>query len=244
MTPEARRKQIQLNLAYVSGKTDEIYDAFLNVCSFSKGADLPGFRRELEKRSRLWYREPAIGGVPHFSRSLTVAMIDLLSLCRNYGVLVDREIIKYIRSLFLVDGLVSRIAPGLDLAPQIRKVCEDFMAREAQRKMLSRSALLTMLADLSGWLMAGPGRMLHALEILERRQIRIQTTPARKREGQEGLRARAVFVMAVWFTLGLLTFIAWQKLFIGRSFLGYLVVTFWGVWTVWLADILRRLARD
>jgi ubiquinone biosynthesis protein len=244
MTPEARRKQIQLNLAYVRGKTDEIYDAFLNVCSFSKGADLPGFRRELERRSRLWYREPAIGGVPHFSRSLTVAMIDLLSLCRNYGVLVDREIIKYIRSLFLVDGLVSRIAPGLDLAPQIRKVCEDFMAREAQRKMLSRAALLTMLADLSGWLMAGPARMLHALEILERRQVRIQTRSARRREGQQGLRSRTVFVMGVWLGLGLLTFVAWQKLFTERSFLGYVVASFWGVWTVWLVDLLRRLARD
>ncbi len=244
MTPEARRKQIQLNLAYVRGKTDEIYDAFLNVCSFSKGADLPGFRRELERRSRLWYREPAIGGVPHFSRSLTVAMIDLLSLCRNYGVLVDREIIKYIRSLFLVDGLVSRIAPGLDLAPQIRKVCEDFLAREAQRKMMSREALLTMLADLSGWLMAGPARMLHALEILERRQVRIQTRPVRKREGQEGLRSRAVFVMGVWLGVGILTLVTGQKLFIGRSFLGIVLVSFWGVWTVWLVDLLRRLARE
>jgi len=58
-------------------------------------------------------------------------MIDLPTLCRFYGVQVDREMIKYIPSLSLVDGLVSRIAPGLDLAPKIRRLCEDFIAREA-----------------------------------------------------------------------------------------------------------------
>ncbi len=244
MTPEARRKQIQLNLAYVRGKTDEIFQAFLNVCTFTKGADLPGLRRELERRSRFWYREPAIGGVPHFSRSLTVAMIDLLTLCRYYGVLVDREMIKYIRSLFLVDGLVSRLAPGLDLAPQIRKVCEDFLAREAQQKMLSRGAVLTILTDLSGWLLAGPGRMLHALELFERRQVRLQTRSEKRADDQEGLKIRALFVAVVWLAVGIASLAAGKKLFQGAWFSGYLLITFWGVWTVWLVDLLRRLARE
>ncbi len=244
MTPEARRKQIQLSLAYVRGKTEEIFSAFLNVCTFTKEADLPGFRKELERRSRLWYREPAIGGVPHFSRSLTVAMIDLLTLCRYYGVLVDREMIKYIRSLFLVDGLVTRLAPGLDLAPQIRKVCEDFLAREAQRKMFSKAAGLTLLADLSGWLLAGPGRLLHAMEVMERRQIRLQTRSDQDEGRREGLRIRALLVAAVWLAVTLFAVSGLQNVTLRfPPFSGYLVVAFWGVWTVWLVDLLRRLAR-
>ncbi len=241
MTPEARRKQIQLSLAYVRGKTEEIYTAFLNVCTFTAGADLPGFRKELERRSRFWYREPAIGGVPHFSRSLTVAMIDLLTLCRFYGVLVDREIIKYIRSLFLVDGLVSRLAPGLDLAPQIRKVCEDFIAREAQGKMLSRGAALTFLADVSGWLLAGPGRMLYALELLERRQLQLQTRRERDPVRQEGLRARLLFVALVWLLVTLVAFGSLRGSSAGMSVFGFAALGFWGAWTVWMVNLLRRL---
>jgi ubiquinone biosynthesis protein len=244
MTQEARRKQIELNLAYVRGKTDEVYRAFLNVCTFTKEADLSGFRAELERRSRLWYREPAVGGVPHFSRSLTVAMIDLLNLCRNYGVLVDREMIKYIRSLFLADGLVSRLAPGLDLAPQIREVCEDFLAREAQGKMLSRGAALTLLADLSGWLLEGPGRLLHTLELVERRQVRLQTRSEKGRSRLEGLRLRTLFASAVWLFLGLVGLASSRNLFLGGAFPGYLLLTFWGLWTVWLVDLLRKLARQ
>ncbi len=244
MTPEAIRKQIQLNLAYVGGKNDEIYDAFLTVCTFSEGADLPGFRRELERRSRLWYREPAIGGVPHFSRSLTVAMIDLLTLCRYYGVLVDREMIKYIRSLFLVDGLVSRLAPGLDLAPRIRKVCEDFLAREAQRNLLSTGTALSALADLAGWLTAGPSRMIHAIELMERRQMLLHTRTGRKEDRHEGLRMKALFVAAVWLVLGAVSLAGRSSILLGASLSGYLLLSFWAVWTVWLAGLLRQLARE
>jgi len=244
MTPEARRKQIQLSLAYVRGKTDEIFDAFMNECTFTKQADLPGFRRELERRSRLWYREPAVGGVPHFRRSLTVAMIDLLALSRYYGVQVDREMIKYIRSLFLADGLVSRLAPGLDLAPQIRRVCEEFIARDAQGRMFSSGAALTLLADLSGWMLAGPGRMLHALDLMERRQLRLQTRRERIPSRTGGLRTRALFAVGVWLALAAFSLASDRGIFTGASFSGYLVLVFWGLWTAWLVSLLRRVARE
>ncbi len=244
MTPEARRKQIILSHAYVRGKTDEIFDAFMNVCTFTKQSDLPGFRRELERRSRLWYREPAIGGVPHFRRSLTVAMIDLLALSRNYGVQVDREMIKYIRSLFLADGLVSRLAPGLDLAPQIRQVCEEFIARDAQGRMLSSGAALTLLADLSGWMLAGPGQMLHAMEIIERRQLRFQTRSARSLTRTGGLRTRALFAAAVWLAMAAFSVATGHSIFTQASFASYLVLAFWSLWTVWLVGLVRRVARE
>jgi len=244
MTSEARRKKIQLNLAYVSGKTDEIFEAFMNVCTFTAESDLAGFRRELEQRSRLWYREPAVGGVPHFRRSLTIAMIDMLTLCRYYGVHVDHEMIKYIRSLFLADGLVSRLAPGLDLAPQIRKVCEEFVARDAQSRMLSGGAALTLMADLSGWMLAGPGRMLRALEVMERRQLRLQTRSKTSPSRVGGLRTRALFASAVWLALAFFPLATHHNIFTEASFSGYLVIGFWGAWTVWLTNLLRRVARQ
>jgi len=42
--------------------------------------------------------------------------------------------IKYIRSTILVDGLVSLIAPGLDIADSLRKVVEEYLIAEARRK--------------------------------------------------------------------------------------------------------------
>ncbi len=242
LTAEARRKQIQLSMAYSSGKSEEIFLGFLNVCTFTSSVDLDGFRRELNKRVKYWYREPAIGGVPQLHRSLTVAMVDLLTLCRYYGLLVDREMIKYIRSLFLVDGLVSLLAPGLDLTPQIRNVCEEYLAREAGNKLLSRGAALNFLADLSGWLSTNPAQLLRALEAIERKQARSQPRPESSSDSRENLRIRALAVGVVWFSLGIAAVAGRQTISVGSlPFSGYLFIGLWGGCTLWLANLLRRL---
>ncbi len=242
LTTEARRKLIELSMAYASGRSEDIHKAFLSVSTFSGEADLRGFRLELERRSRLWYHEPAVAGIPHLSRSLTTAMFDLLSLCRNYGLLVDREMIKYIRSLILVDGLVSRLEPQLDIAPQIRRVCEDFYAEEAQNKMFSRGAGLTFLADLSGWLLAGPGRLLDSFERLERRQFRVRTRSASRPSNNEGLRAKAIVLTAAWLTVATALLVGYKESGIGwASPIAIVLTGFWGGWTIWILKLLRGM---
>ncbi len=183
-----------------------------------------------------------MGGVPHFSRSLTTAMLDLLTLCRSHGLLVDREMIKYIRSLILVDGLVTRLAPGLDLAPHIRRVCEDFLAREARVKMASPSAALTFLADLSGWLLAGPGRMLQAIDLLERRQVRVQTRSEREVSVAEGMRIRAQWLAGIWVALAIVVLEGRENLSVNAA--TFAIMGLWAFWTVWLLGLLRRLRRS
>ena len=125
LTPEARRKQIELTLAYSSGDAESIYNGFLNICIVDQQADLAGLRRRIEELTTLWYEEPALAGRVRFRVTVTQTMMDLLKVCQNYGVLVDREMIKYIRSTILADGLVARLAPGVDLAGVLRRVVED-----------------------------------------------------------------------------------------------------------------------
>jgi hypothetical protein len=52
-----------------------------------------------------------------------------------------------------------------------------------------------------------------------------------------------MLVAAIWFALGIVGFSGMQNLLFKSSFSGYLLITFWGVWTVWLVELLRRLAR-
>jgi hypothetical protein len=66
--------------------------------------------------------------------------------------------------------------------------------------MASPSAALTFLADLSGWLLAG-GRMLQAIDLLERRQVRLQTRAERETSAAEGMRIRALWLAGVWVAL-------------------------------------------
>ena len=241
LTPDARRKQIDLSLAYASGRSEEIFEAFVGICTLSKHADLAGFRADLERRSGSWYREPAIGGVPHFRQSLTTAMLDLLHLCRNYGLLVDREMIKYVRSLMLTDGLVSRLAPGLDLAPHIRHVCEEFLAAEARAKMASPSTALTFLADLSAWLSAGPSRLLQILDRLERSRMGTRGRERAERKPPDRMVLQASLVAASWLVLTAVLVASRSRLTVDAvtaSALGS-----WCAWSIWLVYIVRRLRR-
>lgn len=243
LTPEARRKIIQMTLGYVRGENDEIFSSFMAVSEITPDADLEGFRRELEKLSRRWYREPPVAGRPQFGRSLTVLMIDLLTMCRSFGVLPRREMIKYIRSLFLADGLVSRLAPGLDYGPHLRELCEEYVMEEAQRKMFSSRAGLPVLADVVGWLQTGPGGLLRALDLLERRELPLRVKLADSDGG--GTAMRGVFWAVVgWLAVVATLLVHWDA--VSRSPWsagGILVWTLTTAVTAWLLAILWRLTR-
>ena len=243
LTPEARRKIIQMTLGYVRGENDEIFSSFMAVSEITPHADLDGFRRELERLSRRWYREPAVAGRPQFGRSLTILMIDLLTMCRSFGVLPRREMIKYIRSLFLADGLVSRLAPGLDYGPHLRQLCEDYVMREAQRKMFSNRAALPVLADAVGWLQSGPGGLLRALDLLERREL-----PLRVKLADSGAGSRpgsAVFwVLVAWLAVVVTLLSHWETMaktpFTAAGLVGWCAAA--GL-TGWLLTIVWKLTR-
>lgn len=236
LTPEARRKQIELTLAYSTGSPDDIYREFLNICTPTKDADLDGMRRQLTAMSANWYEEPAVGGQVRFRISVTAAMLDMLSVARNYGVLVDREMIKYIRGTFLADGLITRLSPGFDIARSLREVVEEYLRDEASRKIFSRAATLSMLTDLAIWMKTGPTAMLRALDLVERRQLRMRTMAPDDSDKDEGLRNRVLAVAAVWaFSILFLT--------MGGGLPSWYAVIFLSAWTVWMLLLLRKLAR-
>src|SRR5258708_37248507 len=105
LRPQARRKQIELTLAYASGDPEAIYNGFLNICIVGPDADLIGMRRRIEELARDWYAEPAVARRGRFRDTVTTTMMDLLSIAPGYGVLVCREMIKYIPTTSLADGL-------------------------------------------------------------------------------------------------------------------------------------------
>jgi len=243
LTPEARRKQIELTLAYASGDAESIYREFLNICTPTKDADLDGMRRRIRELSHTWYEEPAVGGQVKFRVSVTAAMMDLLSICRFYGVLVDREMIKYIRSTFLVDGLVTRLAPGFDLAKQLRDLVEEYLYDEARRRVFSQAGTLSLLTDMAIWLKSGPGAMLRALDLFERRQIKLRSTVQKNKDHDGSLRAKAMAATAVWvISILFLAMCGGIPSWKSAPFFASITAIFVTSWTLWMLLLLRRLA--
>ena len=242
LTPEARRKQIELTMAYASGSADAIYREFLNICTIAPDADLPALREKISALTREWYSEPPVAGAVRFRVKITRTMMDLLNISRRYGLLVDREMIKYIRSTVLADGVISRLAPGFDLASVLRKVVEEYIVEENRKKIFSTPGALSFLTDLTVWLEAGPSDFLHALDMLQRRQLRMSAVMTVAPDQSEGLRARALYVGAVWvISVLFLTFGGGLPPFRTAPFLTVLAIAFVILWSGWLLRLLRRL---
>jgi ubiquinone biosynthesis protein len=242
LTPEARYKQIELTMAYSGGDPEAIYRQFLNICIITADADLKGMRQRIAEMAHTWYQEPSVHGQVQFRVSITVAMMDLLTVCRYYGVLVDREMIKYIRSTVLVDGVVSRLAPGLDMAQSLRDVTEEYLYEQSRKKILSAGGAISLLTDLAIWIKTGPASMVRALELIERRQMTVKTGSLPDQDEQQPLRARAFAGIAVWALV--MVFLT-----LGGSPVAKSNSTFWEIilgifvtsWTIWLLLLLRRL---
>ena len=242
LTKEARRKQIELTLAYSSGDPDAIYQQFLNICTLTPQADPEGLRNEIARMARTWYREPAVDGKARFDVSVTVTFLDLLTAARTYGALVDPEMVKYIRSTVLANGVVSRLAPQLDMAETLRHVVEDYMLDEARRQIFSSGGALSMLADIAVWMKIGPVSMVRALERFDRRQLDVKTLSTIDPDANRLLRVRIFSGVAVLAMTVLYLSFGGAAASIRQSFfLATLVKVFVISWTFWLLMLLRRL---
>ena len=243
LTPEARRKQIELTLAYATGSPEAIYREFLNICMPTPDADLEGMRLRIAQMAKTWYVEPAIGGRVRFRISVTAAMMDLLTVCRDYGVLIDREMIKYVRSTVLVDGLVSLLSPGFDIAGVLRELVEEYLVDSASRKVFSRAGALSIATDLAIWMKRGPTSMLRSLDLFERREIRFRSAGNSKSGKDDGLRRRAFAAGAVWaFSMLFLVLAGGLPSWKTAPFFATVTAVFVTSWTLWMLLLLRRLA--
>jgi len=246
LTREARRKQIVLTLAYATGNPEEIYHQFLNICVPTPDADLERMRQRITEMTRTWYVEPAVGGHVRFKVSVTAAMMDLLTVSRENGVLIDREMIKYVRSTVIVDGLVSLLSPGFDIAASLRTLVEEYLVEEASRKILSRAGALSILTDVAIWMKTGPTAMLRSLDLFERREIRLRSsggpTPAQVRTTL-ALRRRALAAGSVWaFSILFIVLSGGLPSFRTAPLSATISAIFVTSWTVWVLLLLRRLA--
>jgi ubiquinone biosynthesis protein len=243
LTPEARRKQIDLTLAYSTGSPEAIYKEFLNICTPTPDADLEGMRRELVAMSQTWYEEPPTRGEVRFRISVTAAMLDMLQVARNYGLLVDREMIKYIRGTFLADGLITRLSPGFDIARSLRDVVEEYLTDEASRRIFSRAAALSMLTDVTIWMKTGPAGMLRALDLFERRKIQLRMGRTFDPRKDDHLPQKFQAVAAVWaFSIIFLALGGGPPSWKASPAFAAVTGVFLTAWTLWMLFLLRRLS--
>jgi predicted unusual protein kinase regulating ubiquinone biosynthesis (AarF/ABC1/UbiB family) len=240
LSSEARRRLVNLTHAFSTGDPAALYDAFLPVCQLDAHSDLGRLRRQIERFARDWYAEPAIPGRVRLRVSVSRCFMDLLAACRESGVVADRAVVRYIRAVYLADGLVSRIARDFDLARALREVVEGCLMDDARRQLVSRGAAVAVLA--ARWLRVGPASV-----VLDSNGAR---TPRRRRAAapQEGSPAwpgpRGWTALAVWSVLGLSLVLTGLPGWPDSPALAAVVGVTTTAWTLWVWRLLRPVSFD
>lgn len=165
LSRHTRRHLVGLTLAYTRGDLDGIAAAFLEVTVKGPRFEARRFRAGLASLRNEWYE----GRRSKLRKSFTLVMLDMLRLSHQADVWPERDVIKYIRSAIVIDGLIARFAPAFDTGAYLAEVCARHLAADVLERLLSRDGLLEWLAAGSRLLREAPGRALDAAAALWRR---------------------------------------------------------------------------
>jgi len=178
----ARRHLVAMTLAYTRGDLEAMGSAFFKVSVMARDAAPAAFRRGLRELARGWYE--GHGRAIRLRKSFTLMMLDMLRLSRATGIWPERDVIKYIRSAIIIDGLVHRFAPALDVGRYLERVCTRQLREESLRELLSPERLVEWAATVAELAREGPARVasLAAQEptgpgLEGRRRVRAEPVP-------------------------------------------------------------------
>jgi ubiquinone biosynthesis protein len=203
LSPFSRRLLVTMTLAHTRGDVDRMAAAMLEVSVPEAGADVDGFGAGMRRLAAGWYERRGDGSV-RLCKSFTMVMLDMLQLSRATGVWPERDIIKYIRSAMAVDGLITRLAPDIDLGATLDRVCSRHLERHTLAQRMSSRNLLDWSAA-SARLMLDGG--LRAAALLDRLAADGAAAgagagvPERRHDGDRPVALATIFVL----TMALLT---------------------------------------
>jgi ubiquinone biosynthesis protein len=236
----SRRHLVALTLATTRADVDGMADAFFKLATSDSDSNPTLFRTSLAEVSQEWYEVE--GSETVLKRNFTLVMLDMLILCRKAGILPERDVIKYIRSAVAADGLITRLAPGFNVGRYLEEACQQLIARELRRALLSRDTFAALLTSTGHLVEDGAARAATVLRRIAEGEVTalVDVTTAADRDVQRRRRTLRLAGVVVALT-------ALIELTGGATRFGVNILTaeavLGGVALVMLLDSVRRLAR-
>jgi ubiquinone biosynthesis protein len=219
LSPYSRQYLLRMTLAYSRGDLPTMCESFFRVSTISRESDVDGFREGLRRLAQDWYGES--GEQARFRKSITVIMLELLTLSRKASILPQRDVIKYIRSAIAIDGLIKQFAPGFDVGRHLESVCDRQLHWRVLRELVSAEAILGWLGANSNLARDG---VLRTIEVMRKMSngdlvVRAELDRHRRPAGSEGSRALRIAATSL---LPLIVLTAGQDCHLNRTALRWI----------------------
>ena len=131
--PYARTWLAAMTLALVRRDIDDLHRSFLKLVVPRKDANPVAFRAGLDKLADGWYGG---SGGTRLRKPAALVMVEMLGLSRECAMLPEREVVKYIRSVMTLDGVVHRFAPDLELGHEIEQASIATLNAQSGRQLV------------------------------------------------------------------------------------------------------------
>lgn len=131
--PYARTWLAAMTLALVRRDIDDLHRSFLKLVVPRRDANPVAFRADLDRMADGWYGGP---GGTKLKKPAALVMVEMLGLSREHAMLPEREVVKYIRSVMTLDGVVHRFAPDLDLGHEIEQASIATLDAQSGRQLV------------------------------------------------------------------------------------------------------------
>lgn len=132
---ELRRALLYYYYCLVTGDSENAAKYLTAVAQQGPGADVPGFRREVEDLSRRWSRTPTFRGF-----SLGRLILESVSRAGHFRMYFPVEMVLMVKALVTFEGVGQMLKPGLDIAAITRKhVTRVFLERFAPLRMMQET---------------------------------------------------------------------------------------------------------
>ncbi len=199
----SRRHLVTMTRAHTRGDIEQMAAAMFEVSVPESGGNVDAFDAGMRRLAGGWYERHGDG--VRLRKSFTMVMLDMLQLSRETGVWPERDIIKYIRSAMAVDGLITRLAPNIDLGETLDQVCGRHLERHALAQQLSSRNLLDWSAASTRLMLDGGRRVAGLLDRLTATG-EVETAPAGEVRSHRHGGERRVALLAIFvLTMALLT---------------------------------------
>jgi ubiquinone biosynthesis protein len=237
----SRRHLVAMTLSTTRGDVNGMADAFFKLARSEADANPTLFRTRLADKSQEWYEDEGSG--PVLKRNFTLVMLDMLILCREAGILPERDVIKYIRSAVAADGLITRLAPGFNVGQYLEESCRQLVAQEARRVMLSEDTFNSVLAASARLADDGAARAATIFRRIAEGEATALVDITTAADRDTGRRRRTLRLAGVVVALAALLELTGGDMRFGVNIVTAEAVLA-GVSLVLLVDSVRRLVRD
>lgn len=177
-------------------------------------------RLETYSRQLLYALEAVPENVPWPERTSAIQWMGIIQLARKYGIVIDKQVLRLLRSVLLFESMAVRLHPEINFVRQYRKF-DRYRARQARRR-ITNTILDQVSGRNNGQLIIRLDRFAHTAESFLSRASHMLSLPSFNFSALVSKWSLAVYILVRFIAqiLGVTAaaaFLAVLKLYLGRQ---------------------------